>query len=205
MTRVRTNIEIEDAYVRPSSTASVSTRSRGHQSRTPTSRRSTHDSRRGAGDPRSTRHRHDPQRCRSAKPGVILVDTSAWVEYDRATASPVDRRVAEIITIDAQVAVTEPVVMEVLAGARSDERQADLRRLLLRFGALALRPHGRLRCRGPHLPSMPGVGVTPRGMIDCMVASVAHRSGASLLALDADLTRLADVVGIEMDEASRLV
>ena len=37
---------------------------------------------------------------------MILVDTSAWVEYDRATASPVDRRVAELITIDAQVAVT---------------------------------------------------------------------------------------------------
>ena len=42
-------------------------------------------------------------------------------------------------------------------------------------------------------------------MIDCVIASVAHRSGASLLALDADLTRLADVVGIEMDKASRLV
>ena len=28
---------------------------------------------------------------------VILVDTSAWVEYDRATGSPSDQRVQELI------------------------------------------------------------------------------------------------------------
>lgn len=33
-------------------------------------------------------------------------------------------------------AVTEPVVMEVVAGARTDDREADLRRLLLRFALL---------------------------------------------------------------------
>jgi len=42
-------------------------------------------------------------------------------------------------------------------------------------------------------------------MIDCMIASVAHRRGAALLAFDADLTRIADVIGIEVDETSRLV
>lgn len=36
-----------------------------------------------------------------------------------------------------------------------------------------------------------------------MIASVAHRHGAALLALDADLNRVADV-GIEMDLASLL-
>jgi hypothetical protein len=38
-----------------------------------------------------------------------------------------------------------------------------------------------------------------------MIASVAHRHGAALLALDADLNRIADVIGIEIDEASRRV
>jgi predicted nucleic acid-binding protein len=61
---------------------------------------------------------------------VILADTSAWVEYDRGTGSNVDRRLAELIENDGPLAVTEPVVMEVLAGARSDDREAGLRRLL---------------------------------------------------------------------------
>jgi len=133
---------------------------------------------------------------------VILVDTSAWVEYDRATLSPVDRRLSELIATDGPIAVTEPVVMEVLAGARSDDREAELRRFLLRF---PLHPFDAAtdfggaakiyrRCRR--------AGVTPRGMIDCLIASVAWRTQATLLAHDVDLDRVARVVGIEMDEAS---
>src|SRR5438132_4681825 len=67
---------------------------------------------------------------------MILADTSAWVEYDRATGSVVHRRVAELIAGDGPLSVTEPVIMEVLAGARTDERELDLRRLLLRFRLL---------------------------------------------------------------------
>ena len=44
---------------------------------------------------------------------MILADTSAWVEYDRATGSAVDRRLTDLITEGGPLAVTEPVVMEV--------------------------------------------------------------------------------------------
>jgi predicted nucleic acid-binding protein len=132
---------------------------------------------------------------------MILADTSAWVEYDRATGGPVDLRVANLIAEDGPLAVTDPVVMEVLAGARTDQREANLRRLLLRFELLrfdvAADFHGAARiyrrCRG--------AGVTPRGLVDCMIASVALRHEAVLLAHDADLNRVAKVVGIETDDA----
>jgi predicted nucleic acid-binding protein len=133
---------------------------------------------------------------------VILADTSAWVEYDRATDSAVDRRLATLIESDGPIAVTEPVVMEVLASARDDRREADLRRLLLRFDLLSFDPvtdfDGAVRiyrrCRA--------AGVTPRGMVECMIASVAWRREAALLAHDADLDRVARVIGIGIDEAS---
>ncbi len=133
---------------------------------------------------------------------MILADTSAWVEYDRATGSTADQRLAELIATDGPLMVTEPVVMQVLAGARSDAREEDLRRLLLRFGLLrfdaatdfdaATRIYR--RCRQS--------GVTPRGMVDCMIAAVAHRLGAALLSWDADMDRVARVIGIELDGAS---
>ena len=44
-------------------------------------------------------------------------------------------------------------------------------------------------------------GITPRGMLDCMIAAVAWRHGAKLLANDVDLDRVANVVGIEIDGA----
>ena len=61
---------------------------------------------------------------------MILVDTSAWVEFDRATGSTVDARLSALIADDAEIAVTEPVIMEVTAGARTAAREQDLRRLL---------------------------------------------------------------------------
>lgn len=133
---------------------------------------------------------------------MILADTSAWVEYDRATGSPVDERLVELIATDGPLTVTEPVIMEVLAGARNDSREDQLHRLLLRARLLpfdaaidfdaAIKIYR--RCRR--------AGVTPRGMIDCMIAAVAWRQRAALLSQDVDLDRVAQVIGIDMDGAS---
>ena len=133
---------------------------------------------------------------------MILVDTSAWVEYDRATDSATDRRLSELIAAEGPIVVTEPVIMEVLAGARSDSREADLRHLLLRFQLChfdaAIDFDGAMRiyrrCRQ--------VGVTPRGLIDCMIAAVAWRQQTAILACDVDLDRVARVTGIELDQPS---
>lgn len=133
---------------------------------------------------------------------MILADTSAWVEYDRATGSDVDRRMVELIGDGGPLAVTEPVVMEVVAGARTDERETQLRRLLLRFELLGF--DGPVdfagattiyrRCRQ--------AGVTPRGLIDCMIAAVTLRHEATLLSADADLERVARVMRIDLDRPS---
>src|SRR5207237_9293099 len=85
------------------------------------------------GDAGRARSSRSPGRCSTQGRSVILADTSAWVEYDRATGSAVDRRLSALIATESPVAVTEPVMMEVLAGAQSDDRESDLRRLLLRF------------------------------------------------------------------------
>lgn len=133
---------------------------------------------------------------------MILVDTSAWVEFDRATGSPVDLRLTTLIASDGPITVTEPVVMELLAGARSDEREADLRRLLLRFELLPLEAAVDFEAAARIYRSCRRAGTTPRGMVDCLIAAVAHRRGATLLAQDVDLQRVAQVMGIGWDETA---
>ncbi len=133
---------------------------------------------------------------------MILADTSAWVEYDRATGSAVDQRLTALIAANGLVAVTEPVIMEVLAGARSDRRESDLRRLLLRFELLAFDVVADFDGAARLYRNCRRAGVTPRGMVDCMIAAVALRRGATLLSHDADMDRLAEVTGIALDEAS---
>ncbi len=129
---------------------------------------------------------------------MILVDSSAWVEYDRATGSAVDSRLTQLVRDEAALAVTEPVVMEVAAGAVDDAREADLRRLLGRFTLLRFDPVIDFDAAARIYRACRRVGVTPRGMVDCMIASVALRHGAALLAQDVDLSRIAEVVGIDV-------
>lgn len=133
---------------------------------------------------------------------MILVDTSALVEYDRRTESRVDLRVDALMRVPYELAVTEPVMTEVLIGAKNDEREAGLRRMLSRFvllpfrspddfdGAVAIYRH----CRSQ--------SVTPRGLFDCMIASVAIRNDVPVLAQDIDLARIASVTALRLDEAS---
>ncbi|MGD0609265.1 MAG: PIN domain nuclease [Streptosporangiaceae bacterium] len=130
---------------------------------------------------------------------MILADTSAWVEYDRATGSAVDLRLRDLIAADGPVAVTEPVIMEVLAGARTDAREADLRRLLLRFRLCQVDPAADFEGAARIYRRCRQAGVTPRGLVDCLIAAVARRHEATLLACDIDLARVARVIGIELD------
>jgi predicted nucleic acid-binding protein len=133
---------------------------------------------------------------------MILADTSAWVEFDRATGSPVDVRLSELVSGDGGLAVTEPVIAEVTAGAPTDERETALRRLLARPRLLPFDSVADFdgavtvyrRCRQ--------AGITPRGLFDCLIAAVALRHGVAVLAHDVDMARIADVVPLRLDAAS---
>ena len=92
--------------------------------------------------------------------------------------------------------------MEVLADARSDERELDLRRLLLRFTVLRFDAAADFDTAARIYRRCRAAGFTPRGMVDCMIAAVAWRNAASLLAQDVDLQRLGQILGIELDRAS---
>ncbi len=134
---------------------------------------------------------------------MILADTSAWIEYDGATGSRVDQRMTELVSGGHEtLAVTEPVVMEVLAGARTHARETDLRRLLLRFELLHFDAISDFDAAGTIYRRCRHLGVTPQGLVDCLIAAVCWRRGATLLAHDVHLDRVAGVIGLDLDEAS---
>lgn len=133
---------------------------------------------------------------------MILADTSAWVEYDRATGSGVDERMAALMGEPQALAVTEPVMIEILAGARDDRREADLRRLLDRFRLLRFDPAADFDGAVRIYRSCRQAGVTPRGLVGCFIAAVAIRHRAALLTADQDLARIAAVMDLRLDAAS---
>jgi predicted nucleic acid-binding protein len=122
---------------------------------------------------------------------VILVDSSAWIEVQRATCSPADMRLTAAIEAGEAMATTGTVLLEVLAGAH-DERQAqDLRRLLNRCTYLRLEePPDYEAAAALHRTCRRG-GETVRRLSDCLIAAVAIRTGAQVLHQDADFDAIA--------------
>lgn len=127
---------------------------------------------------------------------MILLDTSAWVEFLRDTASPTCLRVDELL--EADIATCHPIRMEVLAGARDDRHLDDLRRLLARASILPVRATDYEEaaalfrvCRRR--------GETVRKLIACLIAAVAIRADVPLLHADADYEVLARHTALRTD------
>lgn len=144
-----------------------------------------------------TRSRKTPARQNS----ILLTDSSAWVEYLRATGSRADLRIRDLIDSD-RLAVTEPVIMEICAGAKRDDQERKLRNMLLRYRVLHLDSRLDFDLAVRIYRDCRAAGITPRGLIDCMIAAVALRHDAALLACDRDLAAIAGVVNIPLDRAS---
>lgn len=117
---------------------------------------------------------------------MILADTSAWIEYLRATGSRIDRRLRELLVAEESVCVTDVVMMEILAGARDDQHRDRLRRVLASCEYLAVEgPTDYERAADLYRLCRAG-GATIRGLPDCLVAVVAIRAGTALLHFDRD-------------------
>lgn len=119
---------------------------------------------------------------------MILVDTSAWVEFLRDTGSPVCQRVDELLGDD--IATCHSVRMEVLAGARDERHLNDLRRLLARASLLPTRATDYEEAAALFRTCRRN-GETVRRLIDCLIAAAAIRAGVAVLHADSDFDVLA--------------
>ncbi len=108
----------------------------------------------------------------------------------------------ELIEQDDELVVTEPVRAEVLMGSRTAAKERELRQLLARCPNLPFDVRRDFEAAVFIYRECRDIGVTPRGLVDCMIAAVAWRAGATLLARDVDLERIAAVIGIALDLAS---
>ena len=97
-----------------------------------------------------------------------------------------------------QVAVSEPVLMEVLAGARTDAQAARLRRLMTSVAWAGLDPVADFEGAARIYRHCRAAGVTPRNLVDCLIANVAMRHEAELLAADRDFEQIARVVPLRL-------
>lgn len=126
---------------------------------------------------------------------MILVDSSAWIEYLRDTGSPTCLRVEELLRADAPIATCDTVLMEILAGPTSERSAADLMRLLDRCRFYPARPLFDSTGAALIYRICRRAGFTPRALNDCLIAAIAIAQGISVLHHDRDFDRIAEATG----------
>ena len=130
---------------------------------------------------------------------MILIDTSAWIEFLRDTRSLVCQRVGDLI--GAEIAVCEPVRMEILAGDRDDKHLNDLRKLMARGTLLVTESIDYEEAASLYRVCRRG-GETARKSIGCLIASIAIRHDIPVLHNDADFEVLARHTALRIADSS---
>jgi predicted nucleic acid-binding protein len=129
---------------------------------------------------------------------MILIDTSAWIEYLRATGSAAAIEVRRLLSTEAdRVVMCEPVAMEILSGAVDDDRHAKLEQLVNGLPTLRTDDAVDFRSAAAIYRAARRAGQTIRGINDCLIAAVSMRHGASIVHRDADFEVIAAITGLK--------
>jgi predicted nucleic acid-binding protein len=127
---------------------------------------------------------------------VILIDTSAWVEFLRDTGSSVCARVDELL--DDDIATCHPVRMELLAGARDEQHLSELRGLLARASLVPTEPIDYEEAAALYRACRRR-GETVRRLIDCLIGATAIRTSTPILHADRDFEVLSRHTCLQID------
>jgi predicted nucleic acid-binding protein len=128
---------------------------------------------------------------------VILIDTSAWIEYFRATGSAAAVEVRRLLSEEAdQVAMCEPVAMEILSGVADDNSYAKLERLVNGLPSLNVDSSIDFRVAAQMHRAARRAGRTVRSINDCLIAAVAIRHSARIVHRDSDFEVIAAMTSL---------
>ncbi|PFG21199.1 type II toxin-antitoxin system VapC family toxin [Serinibacter salmoneus] len=125
---------------------------------------------------------------------MILADTSLWIEFLRGTDSRACTFVREHVGLD--LAATEPVLMELLAGSRPGAQADRVDQLLRAQSWCHIDPVLDFRGAADVFHAARSAGRQPRALTDCLIAAIALRLGITLAHRDTDYAAIAATTGL---------
>jgi predicted nucleic acid-binding protein len=128
---------------------------------------------------------------------MILIDTSAWIEYFRAAGSTAAIEIRRLVSDEtAQVVMCEPIAMEILCGATNGNTYVMLERLVNGLPSLGVDNAIDFRTAADIYRAARRAGETIRSINDCLIAAVAIRHGARIVHRDADFDVIARITSL---------
>ena len=132
------------------------------------------------------------------KAAMILLDTSALIEFLNRTGSPWDTTVETLLTSDADVAIADITLTEVLQGIRSERDYRDVRASLMTFPILSLKDHDSYIKAADLYRKCRTKGLTIRSTVDLLIARIAIENNVELLHKDRDFEAIASVSTLKL-------
>jgi hypothetical protein len=129
---------------------------------------------------------------------VTLIDTSAWIEYLRQTGSDTHVALRSMIEGDLDLATTDVVIMELLAGVNSPATRQKIWGLMNRCVMLPTRPLFDYEVAAELYSRCRADGFNPANTNDLLIAAVAIGKKVPLLAADGDFGRIAEVSTLKL-------
>ncbi|HDH11786.1 MAG TPA: PIN domain nuclease [Nitrospirae bacterium] len=129
---------------------------------------------------------------------MILVDTSVWINFLNGRNTKSRRILHALLEDEAEICLSEIILMEILQGIRDDNQLAGIKDYLLAFPVLINTPvqsyiHASdiyRRCRKK--------GFTVRKPVDCLISAVALENDAMLFHNDSDFEKIAKVSDLRL-------
>ncbi len=128
----------------------------------------------------------------------VLVDTSVWIEFLRATGSAADRWLTDAIRAERDLAWTEPILFELLVGASSERHAAALRASVVRGPVVRVVGLADWEAAASLARQARAAGRPIRSTVNCVIAAVAIRSRMPIAAVDRDFLTIAEVAQLEL-------
>jgi predicted nucleic acid-binding protein len=124
---------------------------------------------------------------------VLLVDSSVWIDYLRGYDTTARAELRRRLASGDLPATTEPISMELLAGASDEAAWTRIDQLVSGLPLLAIEPALDYRNAAVLYRAARRSGRTVRRLTDCVIAAVAIRHDAQLLHKGTDFDAISDV------------
>ena len=121
---------------------------------------------------------------------LFLPDTSAWIGYFSRNQTEAGIMLGKLITLDQDVCICGPTLMESLQGIRLDEQLKKISRILEHFQFLEIDREVYTSAANIYRTCRAG-GYTIRKTIDCIIAATALKHDAHLVHNDRDFDAIA--------------
>ena len=133
---------------------------------------------------------------------MVLIDTSAFIEFLNHTGSTFDREVERLIVNEEDVAIADIILTEILQGIRDDKEHEEMKTSLLSFPVYSLKDHNSYIAAAELYRKCRKKGITLRSTVDLLIAQISIENDLALMHNDKDFDDIENVSGMKVYKIS---